>query len=617
MCGIAGIAGRCGSFRQQLDLMQRSLKHRGPDDGGTVLVDDFGRSCGAETSPIAGLTHTRLSILDLSSAGAQPMSNETGNVWISFNGEFYNFEEYRAELLAKGHQFVSRSDTEVLIHLYEEHGIEGLLRRVNGMFALAFWDGSKRCMVLARDRLGKKPLYYMHRADGSLVFASEIKAFVEAGFLNKDDIDLEALHQFWMYGYATYDRTQYSSVRKLPPGHYAVWQDGKLSIHEYWDCPFHPEPPNRPLSDLADELEDLLCDAIRLRLVADVPVGLFLSGGIDSSLICALTAKSYGSDIQTFTIEFDQADFNEAPHASEMSRHLGLPNTTLRVTDDLRSDFEVIARHFDEPFGDSSSIPTYYVSKLARRHVTVALSGDAGDELFAGYTAYAKGLRLWGNLRQQVLFSKQTPWPNLLVDAPKMFLPKKSRLLELEKMVPDNIRKKVLSAEAYSGVDESAMNENRRLWLSRVTNCDLLSKMQYLDIKSYLADDILVKVDRMSMAHGLECRSPFLDYRIVEFAARLPYTAKIDKNGKQKRLLRLLLKRYVPEELFDRPKAGFCVPWVDWCRGGLGNDMKKRWLNMKSPYFRPDAAEVLFPQKKPGWRGWQWNAFVTMAFFDC
>ena len=347
-----------------------------------------------------------------------------------------------------------------------------------------------------------------------------------------------------------------------------------------------------------------------------MPVGLFLSGGIDSSLICALTAKVAGTDIQTFTIEFAQAAFNEAPYAAAVSRHLGLANTPLRVTDDLQADFATIVDHFDEPFGDSSSIPTYYVSKLARRHVTVALTGDAGDELFAGYDAYAKGLRLWGSLGQRLLFAKKTPWANLLVDAPKMFLPRERWLMELEKVVPDRIRKKVLTDFAFTGVDEEALYAQRKMWLKRVDGCDLLSRMQYLNIKSYLVDDILVKVDRMSMAHGLECRSPFLDYRIVEFAAKLPYSAKINAHGAQKYLLRLLLQRYLPKELIDRPKAGFCVPWADWCRAGLGNDLRERWQGLGSPYFEPAAAEVLFPKKKLGWTGWQWNAFSAMEFFD-
>ena len=450
MCGIAGFTdGGESDPGMLLSLMNESLKHRGPDSTGMVLLSDSGKLCRDNERPIAGLTHTRLSILDLSPAGSQPMANETGDIWLTYNGECYNFGEFRQDLMARGHVLASRSDTEILIHLYEEFGLEGLLQRVNGMFAMAFWDGPARRMVLARDRLGKKPLYYMHRADGTLVFASEIKAFEAAGLLDKDDIDLEALHQFWMYGYATYDRTIFASVKKLPAGHYALWEDGQLTIHEYWDCPFDPEPNTRSLDDLADELEALVCDSIRLRLISDVPVGLFLSGGIDSSLICALTAKIGGTDVRTFTIEFAQAAFNEAPYAARISRYLGLSNTPLRVTDDLQSDFENIVRHFDEPFGDSSSIPMFYVSKLARQHVKVALSGDAGDELFAGYDAYNKGLRLWGNLSQRLLFAPKTPLVNLVVDAPKMFLSEPKRLMELEKVVPDRMRKRIFSEDAY------------------------------------------------------------------------------------------------------------------------------------------------------------------------
>lgn len=616
MCGLAGFASTAPFLDgTQLSSIGDVLSHRGPDDADTKLWNHAGTTI-EEGRGEVGLTHRRLSILDLSPAGCQPMSNESGSVWIVYNGEFYNHRQYVSQLKSKNHKFRSRTDTEVLLHLYEEYGIEETLRRMNGMFAFALWDSRLRKLFLARDRVGKKPLYYMNLSDGSLVFASEIKAFEEAGLLDRNDIDLEALHQFWIYGYATWDRTMYASVKKLPPGHYAVWEQGQLNIREYWDCPFIAEPDERPINELVDELEALLCDAIRIRLVADVPVGLFLSGGIDSSLICALTAKVAGTDIRTFTIEFNDNNFNEAPYAYAISRHLGLPNTTLPVTDDLKAHFTDIARHFDEPFGDSSSIPTYFVSKLARKHVTVALTGDAGDELFAGYDAYAKGLRLWGTLTQRWLFSKNTPLPNLILDAPMMLLAKKKRLIELEKIVPDRIRKKILSNSAYRGLDIEGIYKQRYQWLSRVQKCDLLSRMQYLNIRSYLPDDILVKVDRMSMAHGLECRSPFLDYRVVEFATRLPYEAKIDKNGKQKHVLRRLLKRYIPEKLFNRPKAGFCIPWANWCQGGLGTTLRRRWRAMKSPFFNPKAAEFLFPKNKLGWSGRQWNAFVTMLFLD-
>lgn len=314
-------------------------------------------------------------------------------------------------------------------------------------------------MVLARDRIGKKPLYYMNRADGSLVFASEIKAFAAAGLLDKDDVDLESLHQFWMYGYATFDKTIYSSVKKIPPGHYAVWENGHLKITEYWDCPFDPGTYNRSVDDLADELEELLSDAIRLRLIADVPVGLFLSGGIDSSLICALASKMCGKEINTFTIGFNKDGFNEAPYAAQISSHLGLSNTLLQVTDNLQNEFTDIAKHFDEPFGDSSSIPTYYVSKLAREHVTVVLSGDAGDELFAGYDAYKKGLRLWGNLRQKFLFARRTPVLNLIVDTPMMFISGQERLMALEKIVPDSIRHQLFTRESLEKIEEHALYE--------------------------------------------------------------------------------------------------------------------------------------------------------------
>lgn len=615
MCGIAGFVDKRPAIdKQKLLAMRDALAHRGPDDAGIQLwpADDRGEAFGKWR---VGLTHRRLSIIDLSAAGHQPMSNEDGSVWITYNGEFYNYIEYKDQLKSR-HRFQSNTDTETILHLYEEYGLQETLKRINGMFAFAIWDNHEKKLLMARDRLGKKPLYYMHQEDGSLVFASEIKAFEAAGLLDRDALDLEALHQFWMYGYVAGSGTVYSSVKKLPPGHCAIWENGNLIVREYWDCPFDPSPRPRALANLVDELEALLCDAIRLRLISDVPVGLFLSGGIDSSLICALTAEVAGTDIRTFTIEFANADFNEAPYAAAVSRQLGLSNTRLPVTDDLRFHFESIVRHFDEPFGDSSAIPTFYVSKLAREHVTVALTGDGGDELFAGYDHYAKGLRLWGNIRQRLLFLSKTHPFETIVDLPLMWLSTANRLPDLEKIVSGKVQRKVLSHRAWSGISKDSAYRLRRQWLSRVKNCDLLSRMQYLHVKGYLPEDILVKVDRMSMAHGLECRCPFLDHRIVEFASRLPYEAKIDRSGRQKRLLRALLQRYVPKNLIDRPKAGFRVPWADWCREDLGDELRQRWLSLTSPYFNADAADILFPQDKLGWTSRQWNAFSTLAFFQ-
>ena len=616
MCGIAGFISQAPLFDgAQLRAMRDTLAHRGPDDAGLGLWDSAGQSV-AEGPAEVGLAHRRLSIIDLTAAGHQPMSNEAGDLWITYNGEFYNFPEHRAGL-APRHRFASHTDTETILHLYEEHGLEETLRRMSGMFAFALWDTKSRRLLLARDRLGKKPLYYAHLPDGSLIFASEIKALLASGRIDRGRIDPEALVQFWTYGYTTGARTILRQVRRLLPGHFAVWQDGRLTETEYWDCPFgvgdlHRESPQA----LADQLEGLLADAIRLRLVSDVPVGLFLSGGIDSSLIAALTAKAAGVAMNTFTIGFSDAAFDEAPHAQAVAAHLGLPNQVLRVTEDIQPSVEAIARHFDEPFGDSSCIPTWFVAKLAREHVTVALTGDAGDELFAGYNSYAKALALWGTPEQRRQFASGGTPVRRLLDAWFRFACRDRKLTVLEMMMSPRELRGILSDELWRSASETPLYESRERWYGRVAGADLLSQLQYVNLKTYLPDDILVKVDRMSMAWALECRSPFLDHRVVEFAARLPFEAKIDAQGRRKAILRRILARHVPDHLINRPKMGFGVPWAQWCAGPLGDRLRAAWKGQANPRHRREAAARLFPRGRTGCASRQWNAYCALLYFE-
>lgn len=614
MCGITGFASQRPLLdRARLAAMRDTLAHRGPDDAGLEVWDTDGRPAG-EGPAAVGLAHRRLSIIDLSAAGRQPMSNEAGDLWISYNGEFYNFSDCHAGL--REHRFVSHTDTETIVHLFEDHGLEETLRRINGMFAFALWEARTRRLFLARDRLGKKPLYYAHLPDGSLLFASEIKALLASGLIDRGKIDPVALVQFWTYGYATGARTIYRQIQRLLPGHFALWQDGALQTREYWDCPFGiGESRDLPLPVLADELEALLGDAIRLRLVADVPVGLFLSGGIDSSLIAALTSKVVGADLNSFTIGFAHEAFNEAPHAAAIAQHLGLPNRILQVAEDVLPRVETIARHFDEPFGDSSAIPTYFLAKLAREHVTVALTGDAGDELFAGYQIYRKALGLWGTREQRRLFASGGSPVQRSLDVWFRFACGKNWPTFLEMMMSPRELRGILADEIWNAVRADPVYASRERWYGRVDRADIVSRMQYVNLKTYLPDDILVKVDRMSMAWALECRCPFLDHRVVEFAARLPFSAKIDEQGRQKRILRHLLGRYVPDHLFERPKMGFGIPWAQWCQGPFGRELHKRWREQPNPYHRPGAAARLFPQSGAGRPAWQWNAYCALLFF--
>ena len=607
MCGIAGFASCSPKVSgSTLYTMRESLSHRGPDQAGLWLDK--------EAAPCRGLAHRRLSIIDLSKAGQQPLSNEDKSVWISYNGECYNYQKLMQDLLQAGHSFRSTTDTEVLVHGYEEWGLSGLLSRLNGMFAFALWDQHTEELYLVRDRLGKKPLYYMQQGD-LLLFASEIKAFAAAGFLDPTEVDAAALVQFWLYGYSTGSHTIHRQVRRLLPGHYLVWRQGKISLHEYWDLPWGTaEAKQRSLDDLADELEALLTDAVRLRLIADVPVGVFLSGGIDSSLIAALAAKITNKAVQSFSIGFTEKQFDETRYAQAVAEHLGIPNTLLRVDEEMQPFFRPIARHFDELFGDSSAIPTWFVAKLAKKHVSVALTGDAGDELCAGYDSYAKALSIWGNRQERRLFKQRVGRVQQVVDYLQLrYVPKKERLSALERLLPLSGLHRILQPKVWEELSLSEALYERERWYDRVAGADLLSQLQYVNLKTYLPDDILVKVDRMSMAHALECRCPLLDYRVVELAAQLSFSQKISPEGKGKYLLRHLLQRYLPKELIDRPKMGFSIPWSQWCQGPLGQELKAQWQTMQNPYLRQEAAEYLFPAKRLGWPARQWNAFCTLV----
>lgn len=614
MCGIVGYAGTQGRLpAATLRRMRDTLTHRGPDGSGSTAWDETGKRCLEEEPFRIGLGHRRLSIIDLSDAGTQPMSNEDGSVWITYNGEFYNFQDYRRELEDKGHVFRSHCDTETIVHLYEEYGLEDTLRRMNGMFAFGLWDAAKQELILVRDRLGKKPLYYAHLADGSLLFASEIKALLASGLIDRLQLDLTAMDQFWTFGFPLAPRTIYQQIKQVEAAHCLVWKQGRIEVREYWDCPIGIDPlPERDLDAWADELEDILCDAIRIRLVSDVPLGMFLSGGIDSGIMTALTVRKLKRTIGTYTISFAESDFDEAPYAQRIAAHLGVANTTLTVDEDFQPHFRNIARQFDEPFGDSSAIPTYFVSKSARQYVTVALTGDGGDEVFAGYDAFREGLRLWGTRRQRQQFKRKLTLSESLWYAKLRWMGARSGFDQLQSQSSPRHRRRIYSEEFWSCVSPTLTAYDRTKRYERVSAADWLSQMQYISLKVNLADDILAKVDRMSMANSLECRSPLLDYRVVEFAARLPYSAKMNQCGQGKAVLRRILSRYVPEHFYERPKQGFNVPWDVWCQGALGEKFKEQWRRLDSPLFRPEAADLLFPSGRKGSSFRQWQAFSLM-----
>lgn len=574
MCGIAGFISFNGHNKKnatvRIKRMSDTLIHRGPDEEG-YFVDDF-----------IALGHRRLSIIDLTS-GQQPMGTLGGQVQIVFNGEIYNFLEIRAELKLKGYCFHTHSDTEVILLAYAEWG-ENCVERLNGMFAFAIWDARNRQIFLARDRVGKKPLYYFYDSQ-SFAFASELKA-LRAGNFCSDQIDPKALDCYLSFGYIPTPLTIFKTVKKLPAACFIVVSNSQLKEHRYWNLNF-ANPVNYTMESAADELEALLDDAVKCRLMSEVPLGVFLSGGLDSPLIVTAMSRLMESPVLTNTIGFDNKDFNESVAAREIADFLKTTHHEFIVKPQVINILEKIAWHFDEPFADSSAIPTWYVCQMARTHVTVALSGDGGDESFGGYTfryiphhLESKIRKLLPTRLRQLLFgSLGSIWP-----ASARF-PKPLRL----KTIFENLS--VSDAEAFyrdliwlrSDIREELYTPEFKVDLQYFTPMemvyplyagsnakDALGRAMFTDIHFYLPEDVLVKVDRMSMAHSLEVRSPLLDYRIIEFAAKLPSYLKLNLQ-RGKLILRELASRRLPSEIKKRPKLGFSIPAAEWLRNELKN----------------------------------------------
>ncbi|MFQ5632475.1 MAG: asparagine synthase (glutamine-hydrolyzing), partial [bacterium] len=566
MCGICGFARKEWSKERSRETIARMcdlLRHRGPDDQGIFVDEHF------------ALGHTRLSIIDLSAAGHQPMSLKNAPYWITYNGEIYNFPELKKELQSRGMNFHTATDTEVILKAYEMFG-DDCVTHLNGMFAFAIWDARQQKLLLARDRLGKKPLFYYHK-DETFIFASEMKAILAVPGIS-NEIDYEALNLYLHHNYIPAPWTIFKHIRKLREAHLLTLQNGSLyepvpSLREkpYWQLPAPEDIAYKNENDAADELDALLTEAVRCRMISDVPLGAFLSGGIDSSAIVAMMAKINSEPVKTFTIDFAEAEFSEREDAEVVAKHCKTDHHMLRVKTDAIDLLPKLVWHFDEPFGDSSAIPTYYVSKMAREHVTVILSGDGGDELFAGYNSYLKKdehekfLRLPKRLRKAV-FGKvahalpiQTPMRNFLLYVAEANKGDGADALGTYPYIKNDLITTDLR-EHFNGCNAFRLREQ---FLPQTGIQDKLSRLQYLDAKRYLPGDILVKVDRMSMANSLETRAPLLDYRLVEFAFRLPVELKI--NGTTtKYLLKKVLARYVPQEILNKRKHGFAVPIKNW-----------------------------------------------------
>ena len=600
MCGITGIVSEAGPPPDGATLhrMCQSMVHRGPDDQGIYLRGSV------------GLGMRRLSIIDVA-GGHQPIHNEDQTVWVVFNGEIYNFLELRAGLEKRGHRFYTNTDTEVVAHLYEELGAD-CVQQLRGMFGLAVYDERKRSLLLARDRLGKKPLHYA-LVDGRLLFGSEIKAIL-AGSPELSEVDQEGLLYFFNFNYIPDPFTAFTHIRKLPPGHLLEYKNGRLEVRQYWDFPpFGGLDPGSE-QECLEELEHRLAEATRLRLISDVPLGALLSGGVDSSIVVALMARASTGPVKTFSIGFRNADFNEAPYARQVAEKFATEHHELVVDPDVHQTLEYLTGMLEEPFGDSSILPTYYVSRLAREHVTVALSGDGGDELFAGYDRY------WTNLRSRLpekipqragRFFRESIYPHLPKElygrrfAYSMTLPLRDRYIDglcFQSVEPAD--RSLFSADFLAWAKTRVLPaEVFRNYFDRAPAQDPLSRMQYLDLKTYLPGDVLCKVDRMSMATSLEVRSPLLDHVFVEWAVSLAPKWRM-RMGQPKYVLKKVAERLgVPSQVLYRPKQGFALPLVHWFREQLKDELPELLLDSRAlqrGYFDPKAVRRVLDEHSRG-----------------
>ena len=566
MCGIAGKFNFDPSRaidHDRLQTMTSVVAHRGPDAAGYFV------------GPGIGLGHRRLSIIDLST-GDQPLANEDRTVWVVFNGEIYNFAEIRTELESFGHQFRTHTDTEVIVHAYEQWG-DSAVDRFRGMFAYALWDERKRRLLLVRDRLGVKPLYYC-ATDSGVTFGSEIKSLLADPDVPRD-WSADALDAYLTLQYVPCPQTMYRAIWKLPPGHMLVAERGRVSTKRYWDLTFTGDGNEAREEEYLEQLDALVNESVRLRLVSDVPLGAFLSGGIDSSVVVAAMAEQCAGRVVTTTVGFDEHGFNELEYARTVARHLGVEQHETIVRPDIVDLLPKLAWHFDEPFSDSSAVPTYYVSQAARQHVTVALSGDGGDELWAGYTRHRVeqweltarrwlgpiGGTLAGQLARRVpLGVKGARSVRHLALSPAEAYAQKHAYGQFE----SDDRDALYSSDFSHQVRHADPLASFRAAYETCSSKDPLDRALYVDVKTYLVDDIMTKVDRMSMAVSLEAREPLLDHKLLEFAAAVPTSLKL-KNGRSKYLLRRLLERRIPREIVDRPKHGFEAPIGAWLRGPL------------------------------------------------
>jgi asparagine synthase (glutamine-hydrolysing) len=597
MCGICGRvnaeAGRPVD-REAVVRMAGALHHRGPDDQGFLVQ-----------GPV-GLGMRRLSIIDVA-GGQQPIANETEDVWVVCNGEIYNFPELRGELEGRGHRFRTSSDVEVILHLYEERGAD-CVRALRGMFAFALWDRRQRRLLLARDRVGKKPLLYALRG-GDLSFASELKGLLAVPGL-AGDLDLESLDEYLASGYIPHPHSIYRGIAKLPPGHTLCWQGGEIRVEPYWGLEFSAKAPLGP-AEAAEQAEALLRDAVKVRLMSEVPLGVLLSGGVDSSLVVALMSELAGEPVRTFSIGFEGDPADELPAAREVAERFGTRHTEFTVRPELAAVLPRLARTYDEPFADSSALPSLLVCEVARRAVTVALNGDGGDENFAGYTRYRRAAAAADTARRHAELVR-----GHFALAPAPAWRRRARRALRRVLVPD--AEAAVAPDYFDGAERWALYrpEVRAALVPRRTHAVLeaweaaaplrhpLDRMLAIDVSWYLPDDLLYKMDMASMAHSLEARSPFLDHRLLEFTAGLPAGVKCP-GGELKGLLKRVAARRLGDDFIRRPKRGFAPPLAAWLRGEvreLAEDLLLGSGRRTADYLEGEAIRRLWREHASGAR---------------
>lgn len=617
MCGICGKINFHNEPVEEslLKRMASTIAHRGPDDEGVYINGNI------------GLGHRRLSIIDLSQAAHQPMGNEDGKIWIVFNGEIYNFPSLKEELIKKGHIFRSHSDTEVILHLYEEEGPE-CVKKLRGMFAFAVWNDKDKSLFLARDRVGKKPLFY-YSDNNCLIFASEIKAILQDRTVKKRP-DFIAIHHYLTYQSVPSPFSAFEGIKKLPPAHYLLCKDGRIDVKRYWKLSYLPKFSVKTKvaeKELEAELMDRLNEAVRLRLISDVPLGAFLSGGMDSSVVVALMSRMMKEPVKTFSIGFYEEDYDELRYAKLVADKFETSHTEFKVRPDAVEILPKLVWHYNEPFADSSAIPSYYVSKLAREHVTVVLNGDGGDESFAGYDRYVAN-ELAMRFEKIPRWARKKIFPFLAAvlpssSDPNSFFWRLKRFTQTLALSPElrnanwmchfnNEMKNGLYTDDFKG--KTAGIDSINIILDRYAQSEadnFIDSTLYADVTLYLADTLLVKMDIASMAHSLEARSPFLDHELMEFAARMPAHLKLH-NGKTKIILKNSFKNILPGDIIERKKMGFGVPLDHWFRNELKEMAYDTLLSKRCAergYFNENFIRKILDEHVAGIWNWQYHIY--------